>query len=208
MTAINTIAQSALFPAQKRKEDPSGKTKGLLNQEVLSEDGKKDSFEMSAEAKELSDKFADENAKYMEFLAAMRDLEASKSQKEAAEKIADDVSKVMIVMRRMAKGDSVPPKDEKKLLEYSSEMYEMAKHMQAAARMMEKKHKKYKSLWEDEEEADKKNSPDTDQNNEISSVRKNESYFGNTKGSAPGEASAGSDIPDTSDLSIEGAING
>lgn len=58
----------------------------------------------------------------------------------------------MEIARRIARGDKVPLKDEKKLMEYSSELYQMAK---MSAMINEgKKHKKHKSLFEDEEDND------------------------------------------------------
>lgn len=76
--------------------------------------------------------------------------ESTKRAGETAAKKADDYSKCLEVARRIARGDKVPPKDEKKLLEFSSEMYQMAKTMAAAAQ--NEKTKKHKSLWKDEDE--------------------------------------------------------
>ena len=61
-----------------------------------------------------------------------------------------DMAKMMEIARRIANGDKVPAKDEQKLMEYNSEMYQAAK---AAATLNEnKKHKHYKSLFDEEEE--------------------------------------------------------
>ncbi len=80
----------------------------------------------------------------------LRNAESAKRQGENSAKRADDYSKCLEVARRIARGDKVPPKDEKKLLEFSAEMYQMAKTMAAAAH--NEKAKKHKSLWKDEEE--------------------------------------------------------
>lgn len=83
-----------------------------------------------------------------------RQLQASKESADAAGKAASDYAKIMEIARRIARGDKVPTKDEKKLMEYSSELYQMAK---MSAMMNErKKHKKHKSLFEEEEENDKR----------------------------------------------------
>lgn len=50
------------------------------------------------------------------------------------------------------KGAIVPATDEKKLMEYSMEMYQAAKNMGALARQKEKE--EYDSLWDDEDEPD------------------------------------------------------
>ena len=57
----------------------------------------------------------------------------------------------MEIARRIAKGGHVPPKDEQTLLDYSSDLYQMAKQ----AGMLAKKHKKYKkALTEDEKKTE------------------------------------------------------
>ena len=47
-------------------------------------------------------------------------------------------------------GDVVPASDERKLMEYSSELYQAAKNIGAMTKKEERE--KYDSLWEDEEE--------------------------------------------------------
>lgn len=98
----------------------------------------------------------EENRKVLENLSMQHmtqwNAEVSEQQADAAKKDGEDRVKIMTVFRRMAHGDSVPGSDERKLMEFDMEMYKIAKNMQALARQMEKEHKKYKSLWEDEEE--------------------------------------------------------
>lgn len=86
--------------------------------------------------------------KYMEQFLLQQNMEATKQQGEAAKDYADEFGKVMTIYRRIAKGDKVPGKDEKKLLEYSKELYQAAK--MAAAMAKNKKPKKYKSVDDDE----------------------------------------------------------
>ena len=62
-----------------------------------------------------------------------------------------ELAKIMEIVRRIANGDKVPHKDEKKLLEYNSKLYMAAKA--AASLRHNKKPKKYKSLYEDEEKS-------------------------------------------------------
>lgn len=98
----------------------------------------------------------EENQKVLDNLSVQYctqwNAEVSEQQANAAEKAGRDMGKIMTVFRRMAHGDSVPGCDERKLMEYDMDMYKVAKNMQMLARQMEKEHKKYKSLWEEEEE--------------------------------------------------------
>ena len=79
--------------------------------------------------------------------------EMYEKQAESAKKAAEgmeDLAKLMEIARRISKGDHVPPNDEKKLAEYDSDLYQMAKA--AAALHAKEKHKKHDSLFEEEEE--------------------------------------------------------
>ena len=76
--------------------------------------------------------------------------ESSKRSGEAAAKTASDYSKCLEVARRIARGDKVPPYDEKKLMEFSSVMYQTSKTMAAIAQ--NEKVKKHKSLWGNEDD--------------------------------------------------------
>lgn len=74
--------------------------------------------------------------------------EQAERAKEAG-KAVDDTAKLMEVARRIAHGDKVPFKDEKKLMEFNPKLYQAAKS--AAMLRTSGKHKKYKSLFEEEE---------------------------------------------------------
>ncbi len=79
--------------------------------------------------------------------------EMYEKQAESAKKAAEgmeDLAKLMEIARRISKGDHVPPNDEKKLAEYDSDLYQMAKA--AAALHAKEKHKKHASLFEEEED--------------------------------------------------------
>ena len=92
-----------------------------------------------------SDFMSDFNA-YRDML---RTMESAKRQKKTASKSASDMAKCLEIARRIARGDKVPAKDEKKLLEYNAKLYMTAKNM--AVISLARKHKKHKSLWKDEE---------------------------------------------------------
>ncbi len=81
--------------------------------------------------------------------SAIHNAEAAKQQGEAMSKAADEIAKVLEVYRRIASGGQVPPADEKKLMEFSGELYMAAKNM---AFLKAQKGEKYDSLWEDEDE--------------------------------------------------------
>lgn len=81
----------------------------------------------------------------------MQNAEASRQQNDAMAKQTDDYIKCIEVARRIARGDKVPPRDEKKLLEFNSEMYQTAKNMGSMVKRNEKQ-KEHKSLWKNEDE--------------------------------------------------------
>lgn len=97
----------------------------------------------------------EENLKVLDQLteqeAAVWNAEVSRQQADVMEDAAVEMGKIMEVAHRIAKGAIVPAADEKKLLDYSFEMYQAAKSMGAMAQM-QKKREKYDSLWDDEEE--------------------------------------------------------
>ncbi|MBD5384728.1 MAG: hypothetical protein HDR72_06990 [Ruminococcaceae bacterium] len=85
-------------------------------------------------------------------------LHSSVANRQAGESMAkrtEEQAKCMEIARRIARGDKVPLKDEQKLLEYNSDIYQMSKNMAAMAK--NEKRKKYESLWKKEEE--NKNEP-------------------------------------------------
>ena len=108
-------------------------------------------LQLSIEA--TKEKF-DENQKVLDSLAeqhaAIWNAEVSKQQADAMQDMGIELSKIMTVARRMSNGDEVPYTDEKKLLEFSNELYQAAKSAQMMHQMEE--HEKYDSLWGEEEE--------------------------------------------------------
>lgn len=94
--------------------------------------------------------------KYQEYMDKLKqqwsgiaNMESAKQQGEAMEESMVDLGKIMEVARRIMKGGIVPPTDEKKLMEYSMELYQAAKNIGA---MVKKEKEEYDSLWEEEEE--------------------------------------------------------
>lgn len=133
--------RDALYEQKKALEN--GKLK--MTDEEISALGKAiDRVELSRE--NASEVMANINAQK----TFLQSAESSKRAGDAEAKRAEEYSKCLEVARRIARGDKVPPKDEQKLLEFSSEMYQMSKIMAAAAQ--NEKAKKHKSLWKDEDE--------------------------------------------------------
>lgn len=112
------------------------------------------SIDLSEEAlqalRDAREKFyADRDAETERYVAEFNSYVA-KQQQEAGEDMAEDMAKALATARRIARGDIVPALDEKKLLEYSDELYNMAK-MSAMLHQMEE-HRKDKSLYNDDDE--------------------------------------------------------
>lgn len=78
----------------------------------------------------------------------IQNAEIARQQGEAIAEEAENLMKILEVFRRIAKGDHVPPADEKKLMEYSTEMYMAAKNMALMNRNAEAED--HDSLWEEE----------------------------------------------------------
>lgn len=87
--------------------------------------------------------------KLLEQRAAKANMVSSEQQGEAMEDYVEDLGKIMEVARRLMKGDIVPASDEKKLMEFSMEMYQAAKNIGAMAKQKERE--EHESLWGDEE---------------------------------------------------------
>lgn len=100
----------------------------------------------------VSEKY-DEYKDYMDQLMDQWDAKfnavAADQQADAAKDYGQEMGKILQVARRIMHGDIVPMSDEKKLLDFDKDLYQMAKSIGAMAKL--EKRKKYKSLWEDEE---------------------------------------------------------
>jgi len=138
--------KSVLFKQQQELEQkinttPDGKTV-YANEAAILELTMKAVDEKQTEYQEYMNKLSQQ-------WAATANMVSAKQQGEAMEEYVTDMGKIMEVARRLMKGAIVPPADEKKLMEYSMELYQAAKNMGAMAKQKEKE--EYDSLWEDEE---------------------------------------------------------
>ncbi len=138
----------------KKKEELDKKIKTTFDSE------KREVYTNEAATLELSigalnEKF-DENQEVLDRLtqqyASVFNAEASRQQKDAMEDAAVEMGKIMEVARRIGKGARVPANDEKKVMDYSMELYMAAKNLAMINKMNKKKKEEYDSLWGDEEE--------------------------------------------------------
>lgn len=76
------------------------------------------------------------------------EAENAREQAEAIKETMEYLLKMLEIARRISSGGRVPGSDEQKLMEFSLELYTVAKNLAIQA----KEHKEYDSLFEDEEE--------------------------------------------------------
>lgn len=107
------------------------------------------SVEKSSEAFNNNQKVLDG---LIEQYAAAWNAEVAKAQADPENGIAATLSKIMTTVARMCAGDKVPFTDEKKVMEYNSEMYARAKQAQMTMAALKNKQKEYESLWDEESE--------------------------------------------------------
>jgi len=108
-------------------------------------------LELSIKAvNEKQDEYRDYMDKLLEQWSATANMVSAKQQGEAMEEYVEDLGKIMEVARRLMNGDIVPASDEKKLMEFSMEMYQAAKNI--GAMIKQKEREEHESLWDEEEE--------------------------------------------------------
>ena len=109
-------------------------------------------LELSDEVKKSltdTDKLAEKNRVNAFMQQVMQhDMEVAQQQADNMSKAFKEEAKAYETAMRIAKGGKVPAKDERKLMEFNPKLYMMAK-LQA---VLAKKHKKYKSQYDDEDE--------------------------------------------------------
>ena len=143
------------------------KQKELLERKMNATEGGRERYAEEVATLELSinnvvERF-EENLKVLDQLteqeAVVWNAEVARQQADVMEDAAIEMGKIMEVAHRIAKGAIVPATDEKKLLEYSFELYQAAKNMGAMVQM-QKKREKYDSMWNDEEEEEQEYDPE------------------------------------------------
>lgn len=119
-------------------------------------DGKTQYGEEAATLELTLEALNDKQKEYQDYLdqlaeqyCAYWNATVAEQQRDAAKDYGIEMGKLMEVARRIMKGAIVPAADEKKLMEYSNELYQTAKSI--GAMVQQQKREKYDSLWEDEE---------------------------------------------------------
>lgn len=110
-----------------------------------------DKVELSRELSELEVQYKATQNVVDEIAAkksAIQNCAAYKRQGEAVMEQADEMLKMLEIYRRIASGGKVPPEDEQRLMDYSTDMYMAAK---AAAILHEGESEEYDSVFADEE---------------------------------------------------------
>ena len=134
------------------------KQKRELEKKIEATENGRNRFADEAATLELTiDAVNKKQTEYQDYMSALTEQWAAKAnmvsaeqQGEAMEEYVEDLGKIMEVARRIMKGGIVPASDEKKLMEYSMELYQSAKIIGAMVRNKDKE--EYDSLWKDEEE--------------------------------------------------------
>lgn len=117
---------------------------------------------------EKQDEYKAYMEKLMEQWSGICNMEAAKQQGEAMKEYAEDMGKILEVARRLMDGDIVPATDEKKLMDFSMEMYQAAKNIGMMAK--KKEQEEHKSLWEDEEETENADPAETADQSEVAAA--------------------------------------
>lgn len=115
-------------------------------------------YQSEAATLELTlDALDEKETEYQEYLdqlseryCAYWNATVAEQQKDASAEYAADMGKIMEVARRIMKGAIVPASDERKLMEFSQDMYQVAKNIGAMVRREKKE--KYDSLWDEDKE--------------------------------------------------------
>lgn len=144
--------------AYQEQKNILSKQKQALEEKMKYSPEAKELFAEEAATLELTiDALDKKQTEYQDYLSRLNQQWAgyvnylsTKQQSEAMEEYNQDLMKIMEVARRLMKGAIVPPTDEKKLMEYSMELYQAAKNIGSMAKQKEKD--KYDSLWDEEEE--------------------------------------------------------
>lgn len=126
--------------------------------EKTEDEAEKSAFSKEAAVLELSiGALNDKQKEYQDYLddlteqyCAQCNAVSSQQQADAYKEYAEDLGKIMEVARRIMKGATVPQADEKKLMDFDNELYQMAKAVGEMAKRMKEEREEYDSLWKDE----------------------------------------------------------
>ena len=130
----------------------SGQVAEILESGVMEVDGVTVEFseEAKRELKKAQKEASQKQEQQMTNWMMEMNRESIEQSTEAIEDAYEDMAKLMEIARRISRGDRVPGTDEQKLIEFSKELYQMAK--QAGAAAQNKKRKEHEALFKDEDE--------------------------------------------------------
>lgn len=159
---------------QSQKAVLSKQLKELYTRMAHSPD-KKEQYASEAATLELTlDALNEKQTEYQDYLNQLSEqylaywnASAAEQQTDAAAEYTAEVSKILEVARRIMRGAIVPASDEKKLLEFSPEMYQTAKSIGAMVRRNKKE--KYDSLWKEKTEKEYEDPKEAAENAEAAS---------------------------------------
>ena len=124
-----------------------------INKGTLTVDGV--TLELSEDIRTAIDEAREQQFKDCEAVnmtnAAIHNANVAKQQGDVMEEVLDEQAKALEIARRISKGGQVPQKDERLLMDYSPELYQMAKQ----SALLAKEHKKYKTLIKEDSEESK-----------------------------------------------------
>lgn len=134
------------------------KQKQALERKMAASGDGQNAFSEEAAILELTmDAVNQKQTEYQDYMSAITEQWAAcanavsaEQQGDAMAEYVEDLGKIMEVARRLMKGGIVPASDEKKLMEFSMELYQSAKNIGSMVKQREKE--EYDSLWKDEEE--------------------------------------------------------
>ena len=134
-----------------QKRELTAQKKAYENGEIEMTQEQADTLKKSLDRVELQyQKASDFMEGFTTYKDLLHDAQAAKQQSDAMAEKTEEEMKCMEIMRRIAHGDKVPPLDEQKLLDFSPEMYQMAKNLALLAEL--EKRKEHDSLWDDDDE--------------------------------------------------------
>jgi len=146
---------SSQIKAYREQQVALSKQKQELEQKINTTPDGKNIYANEAAILELTINAVDEKkSEYQEYMdklaeqwAATANMVSAEQQGDAMAEYAEDMGKILEVARRLMQGGIVPASDEKKLMEFSMELYQAAKNIGAMAKEKEE----YDTLWEEEE---------------------------------------------------------
>ena len=138
--------KSALSKQLKTVQSRMETTQNSADKELFG----KDAAILELSIKELDDKqkeYQDYLSELTEQYCAYWNATVAEQQADAYKEYGEEMGKIMEVARRIMKGATVPQSDEKKLMDFSYELYQAAKTMGEMVKRQKEKDEEYDTLW-------------------------------------------------------------